>query len=56
MAKRNEDPAAKPLSPQKPGTLQAPKTEIDFESSIAVGIAAAVMKPSKKWRKPKPKW
>jgi hypothetical protein len=49
---------AESLSSQKRGTLQTPKMEVDFESLIAAGIAAAVIKPSKKWRKPKtkPKW
>jgi hypothetical protein len=58
VAKRNEKTGAEPLSPQKPDTRQTPKMEIDFESLIAVGIAAAIIKPSEKGRqpKPKPKW
>jgi len=52
MAERKEKTVAESLSSQKRGTLQTPKMEIDFESLLAVGIAAAVIKPSKKWRKP----
>jgi hypothetical protein len=40
MDKRNT--VAKSLSPQGPGTLRTPKTEIDFESLIVAGIAAVV--------------
>jgi hypothetical protein len=54
MAKRNEKTVAEPLSPQRPGTLQTPKTEIDFESLIVAGIATVVIKPSKKRRRSKP--
>jgi hypothetical protein len=56
MAERKEKTVVESLSSQKRGTLQTPKMEIDFEGLIAAGIAAAVMKPSKKWRKPKQKW
>jgi len=55
MAERKQKTVAESLSSQARGTLQTPKMEIDFESLIAVGIAEAVIKPSKKWRKPKPK-
>jgi len=54
MAKRNEKTVAQPLSPQRPGTLQTPKTEIDFESLIVAGIAAVVIKPAKKRRRSNP--
>jgi hypothetical protein len=50
MAERKENTVAESLSSQKGGTPQTPKMEIDFESLIAAGIAAAVIKPSKKWR------
>ncbi len=53
MAKRNT--GAESRSPQKSQALQAPKTEIDFESLIAAAIATVVVKPAKKWRRPKPK-
>jgi hypothetical protein len=54
MGKRNEKPAAGSASLQRLGTPQAPKTEIDFESLIATGIVAVVIKPAKKRRRPKP--
>jgi hypothetical protein len=53
MAKRNEKTVAKSLSPQKPQTVQTPKADIDFESLIAAGIAAVVIKPAKKRRRSK---
>jgi hypothetical protein len=54
MAKRNENTVAKSLSPQGPQTVQTPKADIDFESLIAAGIAAVVIKPLKKKRGSKP--
>jgi hypothetical protein len=58
MAKRNKNTVAESLPPKRPRTVQTAKTEIDFESLIAAGIAAVVIKPAKKRRrsKPNPKW
>jgi hypothetical protein len=54
MAKRNENTVAESLSPQRPQTVQMPKMEIDFESLIAAGIAAVVVKTAKKSKRSKP--
>jgi len=54
MAKRNERTGAESRSPQGPRTMPPPKMEIDFESLIAAGIAAVVIKPAKKRRRPWP--
>jgi len=54
MAKRNKNTEPESLPPKRPGTPQAPKIEIDFESLIASGIAAVVIKRPKKWRGSKP--
>jgi len=51
MPKRNKNTEAESLPPKRPGALPAPKTEIDFESLIAAGVAAAVIKPAKKRRR-----
>jgi hypothetical protein len=51
MAKRNEKTVAKSPAPQRLGTLPTSKTEIDFESLIAAGIATVVIKPAKKRRR-----
>jgi hypothetical protein len=40
-------------SDQRHETPQVPAIEIDFEAMIAAAIVAAVMKPSKRWRKPR---
>jgi len=50
MAKRSEKTRAESLLPERPDAAQTAKTEIDFESLIAVGIAGAVIRPSKKRR------
>jgi hypothetical protein len=52
MATQNKNTGVESLPPQKPGPLRAPKIEIDFESLIAAGIAAVVIKPAKKRRRP----
>ena len=52
MAKRNENTDS--VLPQRPSTVQTPKMGIDFESLIAAGIAAVVIKPAKRWRRSKP--
>jgi hypothetical protein len=46
MPKRNEKTVAESRAPQRLGTLQTPKIEIDFDSLIAAGIAAVVIKPA----------
>jgi hypothetical protein len=56
MAKRNSNGGTGSGAPQKPRAAKAPKLEIDFESLIAAGIAAAVIKRPKKRRVAKPKW
>jgi hypothetical protein len=51
MPKRNGKTAPESLFPQRSGTPRTPKMEIDFESLIAAGIAAAIIKPAKKRRR-----
>jgi len=43
-------------SDQRHDTPQVPNVEIDFEALIAAAIAAVVVKPSKRSRKPRPPW
>jgi hypothetical protein len=54
MGERNKNIVGQSLSPQRPQKVQTPKADIDFESLIAAGIAAVVIKPAKKWRRSKP--
>jgi hypothetical protein len=54
MGKRNENTVAGSLPSKRHHTVPPPKMEIDFESLIAAGIAAVVIKPLKKWRRSKP--
>jgi hypothetical protein len=55
MPKRNGKTAPESPSPQRPGTQQTLKIEIDFESLIAAGIATVVIKPAKMRRRLNPK-
>ncbi len=41
-------------SDQRHDTPQLPNVETDLEALIAAAIAAVVVKPSKRWRKPRP--
>jgi hypothetical protein len=50
MANRRTQPA----SDQRRHTPQLPIVETDFEALIAAAIAAVVVKPSKRSRKPRP--
>jgi predicted ATPase len=54
MPKRNEKTAPESLSRQRSGTPRTPKIEIDFESLVAAGVAAVVIKPAEKRRRPWP--
>jgi len=54
MGEGNKNIVAESLSPQRHRKVQTPKADIDFESLIAAGIAAVVIKPAKKWRRSKP--
>ncbi len=52
MAKRKTGEQS--LSRQRPDLPQSPRAEIDFETLIAAGIAAVVIKPARKRRRFKP--
>jgi hypothetical protein len=54
MPKRNEKTAPESLSRQRSGTPRTPNIEIDFESLVAAGVAAVVIKPAEKRRRPWP--
>ncbi len=60
FASRGEEPMAKrkteeeSLAQRKPDAPQLPKVEIDFETLVAAGIAAAIIRSPKKRRNPGP--
>jgi hypothetical protein len=51
MAKQKTEEES--LAQGKPAAPQLPKVEIDFETLVAAGIAAAVIRSPKKRRKPR---
>jgi len=51
MAKRKTEEES--LAQRKPDAAQLPKVEIDFETLVAAGIAAAIIRSPKKRRNPR---
>jgi len=51
MAKRKTEEES--LAQRKPDAPQLPKVEIDFETLVAAGIAAAIIRSPKKRRNPR---